>query len=519
MAEISKLNGYDIKDKKAIRTYDTIADMLVDETLKDGQSVSTLGYYNINDGGGAEYKITDTSSLSEYQEELENGLYATLLIKDSKINVLKAGITSSNSINYTSKIQTLIDLAQSKGISVEFNPIDYYVSALNFKCDIDGRGCTFKVGYFSVSNVVAINYSVDNLVCENYIVDAQNFGSTANLRTDARNIKNLTLRKVEMKNFIHSSNNAWGLLVTKSHDIKLIECKGNNCSQSTVAIVEDSSVIIDKCKLEKINIEPNSDEYLVDVNINDSTIDIFTIVGNSRTTMYITVNIVNSIIDNFIPRTCVLNMINTQINQLTTYDNYSAGSIRGNIENCFEKGLELNANPLFKDVFNGSTIDTSKGYRLNYSPLGLNVNMANQVVSGIGTLLTLNPNKNSYITLKTDKYAIDVDKNYMVKLKYIAESNASNGNVGQLMRVHFHQYDSDTDTYTELSSKTYFSGYTRVNENTDIQTDYLIVQPPENATHIEVKFGASGGNCSAKYQLIELNFCQINLKKINLTIN
>lgn len=82
--EFSQLNGYKVKDKKAIRFYDNVESMKSDTTLKSGMYVKTKGYYSVNDGGGAEYHVTNTASQSDYQEELNNGLYATLL--DIKIN-------------------------------------------------------------------------------------------------------------------------------------------------------------------------------------------------------------------------------------------------------------------------------------------------------------------------------------------------------------------------------------------------------------------------------------------------
>lgn len=80
--EFSTLNGYKVKDKKAIRFYNTVDDMINDITLKDGMHAKTKGYYSVNDGGFSEYHITATESNSDYQEELSNGLYATLIIKD-----------------------------------------------------------------------------------------------------------------------------------------------------------------------------------------------------------------------------------------------------------------------------------------------------------------------------------------------------------------------------------------------------------------------------------------------------
>ena len=68
--------------QKGAKTYNTVAEMKADTDLKDGMSAQTLGYYSVNDGGGATYKITNTDSQTEYQEELNSGLYATLIIND-----------------------------------------------------------------------------------------------------------------------------------------------------------------------------------------------------------------------------------------------------------------------------------------------------------------------------------------------------------------------------------------------------------------------------------------------------
>ena len=80
--EFINLNGYDVKDKKAIRFYNTVDDMKNDSTLKEGMSVITKGYYSVNDGGASMYHITSIESNTEYQEEISNNLYATLVITD-----------------------------------------------------------------------------------------------------------------------------------------------------------------------------------------------------------------------------------------------------------------------------------------------------------------------------------------------------------------------------------------------------------------------------------------------------
>lgn len=98
--EVKIINGYDIKDAKAVRTYDTLALLKADRKLKQGQHVKTRGYYSNGDGGSAEYYITNTQSESEYQENLENGLYATLIIKDNTVNIKQVGSDINNIIDF-----------------------------------------------------------------------------------------------------------------------------------------------------------------------------------------------------------------------------------------------------------------------------------------------------------------------------------------------------------------------------------------------------------------------------------
>lgn len=104
-----ELNGYLVKDRKAIHTYDNVASMKSDTNLKAGMHVKTKGYYNINDGGNAEYIITDTEDLTNFQEELQNDLYATLIVKD-KVNVKQLGAKGDNINNDITPIQTSLNL-------------------------------------------------------------------------------------------------------------------------------------------------------------------------------------------------------------------------------------------------------------------------------------------------------------------------------------------------------------------------------------------------------------------------
>ena len=111
MGEFSNLNGYDVKDKKAVRVYDNVEAMKDDYSIRAGQTVQTLGYYTANDGGSAEYIITDDDALTPdnmmiYQ--VGNSLFAELIQTD-EINVKQLGAYGDDTHDDTVYIQTAFD--------------------------------------------------------------------------------------------------------------------------------------------------------------------------------------------------------------------------------------------------------------------------------------------------------------------------------------------------------------------------------------------------------------------------
>lgn len=104
-------------NSSAIWGFDTVQDMKNATNLINGSYAKTLGYYEINDGGEATYKITNTVSETEYQEKLESGLFATLIIDNDSVNVHQFGAKGDGATDDSNAINLALS---SKAYNISF---------------------------------------------------------------------------------------------------------------------------------------------------------------------------------------------------------------------------------------------------------------------------------------------------------------------------------------------------------------------------------------------------------------
>ena len=176
--EFSTLNGYKVKDKKAIRYYDTVALMKADTTLKEGMHVKTKGYYSANDGGNGEYIIVNNNELvadNGLIHTLTNGLKARLIVSDSII-IEQFGAYGDS----THDDRTPIINAINTGYKIKFGKnktyyISSYLTITDDNIEIIGNNATLKFNGFSDSSVGNIGYlyfnGSDNVTIRDLIID------------------------------------------------------------------------------------------------------------------------------------------------------------------------------------------------------------------------------------------------------------------------------------------------------------------------------------------------------------
>lgn len=103
----------------ALWCFDNVQSMKESNNLIDGSFAKTLGYYNINDGGNAEYIIVDDDTLVDDGGSiltLNNGLKAKLIIKDS-INIKQFGCKGNSENDDTTAFQSAIDYLENEVIN------------------------------------------------------------------------------------------------------------------------------------------------------------------------------------------------------------------------------------------------------------------------------------------------------------------------------------------------------------------------------------------------------------------
>ena len=162
--------------------YNSVADMKADTKLKAGDMAITLGYYEINDGGGANYYITNVKNIKKYQEEIGT-LFAELIV-DKEINPLQIGMHNNGIDNNSDIFKKLIDIAIVNNLKLNFTNGTYF---FNNKVIINNKDYKDKNLNINFNNVKLIcDSSIDNLIEIHYLnnLDIKNLNISSNYNSN-----------------------------------------------------------------------------------------------------------------------------------------------------------------------------------------------------------------------------------------------------------------------------------------------------------------------------------------------
>ena len=105
--------------------FDTVADMKAATNLVAGSYAQTLGFYSINDGGGATYFITDDGTANEMDIIAVGDLYANLVHIPNYYNMKTVGCKANNN---TFDNSTIINAMMGARRTLFFPYGEYYIS-------------------------------------------------------------------------------------------------------------------------------------------------------------------------------------------------------------------------------------------------------------------------------------------------------------------------------------------------------------------------------------------------------
>lgn len=174
-----------------------VADMKVLSVTTENVIIRTLGYYELNDGGGAEYLIRNSASYTNdgvFDIELNNGMIAERILADNNVNVLSLGIKKESNktadVNYAaSKLKAMLEKYDSL-YTVFFPSGTYYIWGIILDNDKSnsGRKLNFVGEHTSNSNaawnVYILTRGNDFLVTNN---SQQDFITVSHISFDASN--------------------------------------------------------------------------------------------------------------------------------------------------------------------------------------------------------------------------------------------------------------------------------------------------------------------------------------------
>lgn len=307
MAESGELENILLHYVNTSRIYNTTIEMLEDyQNIVKNQKIKTLGYYEINDGGGAEYFITDTIQENSHYETLENNLYANLILNDV-INVKQFGAKGDGETNDTSAISKAIQIAKN-------NQTIVFPTAI-YKCNIYSNkplnfdfmnstlisntnenilriyGSMSNKGYIITENLsrgdkqITLHNNGDiNLQANDYILlrddtTRPNDGLT-NINEEVHQIESIENNVITLKDFVRSKKsvatltaNVYKINMLDTINIKNVNIYDDNNDSVGIHVLYSKNINIENIQAKNMNSPAIAIVSSVNININNFDID------------------------------------------------------------------------------------------------------------------------------------------------------------------------------------------------------------------------------------------------------
>lgn len=239
--------------------YNTTELMLEDiDNIDVGTKVQTLGYYNINDGGGALFIITDTEPSDSYIQE--GTKYARFIKEENSIyNVLQYGAKCDNDTDCSTIVNNLISYITSNGGGTLYFPKNKYNQyrmsniQLKYGVNIISDNASFKPSNDNANPMFKLNSgAITNI---NYSLKIKGLNILANDSNTNQTIFDFTA--------INNESNGGGLWHSQIEDITIFGLKQNQVGINLNGVDADSVDNVNQyLAFNNINIYRNSESSI-----------------------------------------------------------------------------------------------------------------------------------------------------------------------------------------------------------------------------------------------------------------
>lgn len=184
MVEDGTLESLLLNYTQVTKVFDTYNDMVFDtSTFVNGMKLKTLGYHYINDGGGADYIVTNVQNANKYQVSIGTNLWIEMILKGT-IYPEQFGAYGNGTNDDTQAIQTALNFGFTHKLNVNF--INKYLVTSQTLSD-STKVC------LTIQETSRSHMLYENSFQINFIGEAKLFTNeeeeTTLLRIDAGNIK------------------------------------------------------------------------------------------------------------------------------------------------------------------------------------------------------------------------------------------------------------------------------------------------------------------------------------------
>lgn len=243
MAESGQLQEIvaDYLNSKAVFGYDTIADMKLATNLIDGSYAKTLGFHQLNDGGGCIYKIREIQNTDVVDEKTKIALndptlIAVLILDSNIINIKQFGAYCDNIHDDSDALEACFNyantLASSNGTWKRTILIPAVVRVT--------RRIDCKIDQFKLTGTSLNNSRIVFDGAESYL----NIGKDNNEKAFEIEIENIKL-------YGNYTNNHSILTITKCNNCYLTRvetCNGGQ-DQYNISFIDCGIIFMDKCTI------------------------------------------------------------------------------------------------------------------------------------------------------------------------------------------------------------------------------------------------------------------------------